>query len=158
MKKIFIFIGIKHFIMKKHYLLSLFLSVIFIVITVYYYDEVSEARLQLLMEMLESGSLSSSLLNNNDAAELTRTAAILSCGFFMAFIVLDFLKLKLQTHKKLSIAGICVSTVFLIWNFLVLSDPGALSFDEVAPAWAGYAALMFVFSLIGIVKLNKNRN
>ena len=139
--------------MKKYHLISLFLSIAFIVISGYYVNEVQEARSKFLIELI--GNDSGFLLDDNEADELTNQIALLSLIFIPAFIFLDYLKIKLQKNKRINIVAISLSVILLIWDFLVLSNPGALSFDEVGPAWIGYAFLMLIFSSLGLLKLNK---
>ncbi|MBL4862900.1 MAG: hypothetical protein JKY09_07790 [Crocinitomicaceae bacterium] len=54
--------------------------------------------------------------------------------------------------KVFGIMGLCISGIFLLWNFGVMVSPGALSFDEVAPGWILYCFIMLAFTIVGLIQ------
>ena len=140
--------------MKKYFSITIALSVVFTALVAYYYNEVDEARLHEMMDIIGGVTTYTS---GGQSENLTEEIAILSLFFIGAFMTLDYLKMKNSNdHKKFAIVGMFLSVVLLAWDMLVLSSPGHMSFDEVAPAWGVYGLTMFIFALMGMRKLNKN--
>jgi uncharacterized protein YneF (UPF0154 family) len=86
---------------------------------------------------------------------VTYRAGITSLFFFLSFIVIDLmglLKVKTSTMKVMAIIGLSLSGIFLIWNFAVLSNPGAISFDEVAMGYLFYSLIMLAFTIVGLIQ------
>ena len=122
--------------MKKYFSISMALSVVFTALVAYYYNEVDEARLTEMMDIIGGVTTYTS---GGQSENLTEEIALLSLLFIGAFIALDYLKMKSSAeHKKFAIVGLFLSVVLLVWDLLVLSSPGHMSFDEVAPAWGLY--------------------
>ena len=145
---------------KAFYIVGIVFSVIFMIITVHYADEVSSARFDALWDDLYSydygyDSYSYDYSSYDESEELTEEAALWSVFFILAFIAVDLLgllKVKTKTTKILSIIGLSISGIFLFWNFGVMSSPGSMSFDEVAPGWMFYCLVMMAFGIIGLVQ------
>jgi len=139
--------------MKKYFSISMALSVVFTALVAYYYNEVDEARLTEMMDIIGGVTTYTS---GGQSENLTEEIALLSLLFIGAFIALDYLKMKSSAeHKKFAIVGLFLSVVLLVWDLLVLSSPGHMSFDEVAPAWGLYGLTMFIFARMGMRKHNR---
>jgi len=139
---------------KALYIVGIVFSVIFLILSVGYADEVSSARWN-DYSYYSYDYYDSYNYYGSSASDLTMEAALWSLFFFLSFIAIDLLgliKVKTKTTKILSIIGLSLSGIFLLWNFAVLSSPGALSFDEVAPAWVLYCLTMHVFSFFGLIQ------
>ena len=143
---------------KALYIVGIVFSVIFLILSVGYADEVNSASYSsYFYDSYNSyGSYDYNYYDyGSSASDLTMEAALWSLFFFLSFIAIDLLgliKVKTKTTKILSIIGLSLSGMFLLWNFAVLSSPGALSFDEVAPAWVLYCLMMHVFSFLGLIQ------
>lgn len=142
---------------KAFYIVGIVFSVIFLILTAGYAEEVSSARYSYFFDSYNSyGSYDYNYYDyGSSASDLTMSAALWSLFFFLCFIVIDLLgllKVKTKTTKVLSIIGLSLSGIFLLWNFAVLSSPGALSFDEVSPAWVLYCLTMLAFTIIGLIQ------
>ena len=143
---------------KALYIVGIVFSVIFLILSVGYADEVNSASYSsYFYDSYNSyGSYDYNYYDyGSSASDLTMEAALWSLFFFLSFIAIDLLgliKVKTKTTKILSIIGLSLSGMFLLWNFAVLSSPGALSFDEVAPAWVLYCLAMHVFSFLGLIQ------
>jgi len=136
--------------MKKYFSLTIALSVVFTALVAYYYNEVDEARLTEMMDIIGGVTTYTS---GGQSENLTEEIAILSLFFIGAFMVLDYLKMKKSVlHKRRAFIGLFLSVVLLVWDLGVLSSPGHMSFDEVAPAWGVYGLSMFMLALMGMRK------
>lgn len=145
---------------RAFYIIGIVFSVIFLFVVSYYIAEVSKARIDDLFSSFnnysyDSYSSYSSYSSSGRAEAYTSEAAMWSLFFFLVFIAIDLLgllKVKTKTTKVLSIIGLSISGIFLLWNFAVMSSPGSLSFDEVGPGWAFYCLIMLAFTIIGLVQ------
>lgn len=145
---------------RAFYIVGIVFSVIFMVVTGYYAEEVDSAKMYDLFSSYSYDSYSSysSYYSSGLAESYTSEAATWSLFFFLSFIAIDLLgllKVKTTTVKVLSIIGLSLSGIFLLWNFVVLSSPGSVSFDEVAPAWIFYTMVMLAFTIIGVVQSSR---
>ena len=135
---------------KALYIVGIVFSVIFLILTFGYAEEVSSAR------WTDYSYYSYDYYYYDySASDLTMNAALWSLFFFLSFIAIDLLgllKVKTKTTKILSIIGLSLSGMFVLWNFAVLSSPGSLSFDEVSPAWVFYCLAMLAFTIIGLIQ------
>ena len=147
---------------RAFFIVGIVFSVIFMFVTSYYAEEVQSARWSAWDSYSYSSydydsysypSYNSYSYDNSD--DLTMEAGLWSLFFFLCFITIDILglmKVKTKTMKVLGIIGLCFSGIFLLWNFLVIFDPGAISFDEVAPAWILYCLIMLAFTIVGLIQ------
>lgn len=136
--------------MRALYIIGIVLSFIFIFVIGFFIVEVESARYASYYDYSYGGYNYS-----NNGSDDTMMAAIVSFFFFVFFIfmsILGMIKVKTTTSKVFSIIGLCISGIFFLWNFLVMFDPGALSFDEVGGAWALYSLIMLAFSIVGLVQ------
>lgn len=143
---------------KAFYITGIVLSVVLIIVGAYYSTEVSKARIDELFSTVDSyfddynyyGRSSS-----NRVSDYTFEGAFVSLFFFLFFIASDLLgliRVKTNTTKVLSIIGLSLSGIFLLWNFLVMSSDGGISYDEVYPAYLLYCLVMLAFSIVGLVQ------
>lgn len=146
---------------KAFYIAGTALSVIFIFVCAYYASEVSSARIMSVFEAIDSFDFSTPLYSS--AEVLTEEAGIVIIFFLLFFLATDLLGLlfvKTKTTKVMSIIGISLCSLFLIWDLLMLSSPGGISFDEVGPVFLLYGLLVLAFNIVGIVQSVRysNRN
>ena len=138
---------------KAFYISGIVLSFIFLFVIGYYAGEVSSARFNALFSNYDYGSYGYGY--NESYSDLTVTAGIWSLLFILIFIAIDLLgliKIKTKTTKVLSIIGLSLSAIFLLWTFAVIASPGSMSFDEVAGGFGFYAMVMMAFSIVGLVQ------
>ena len=135
----------------KLHIIGIFLSGIFIGVIVYFSEEVAAARWDYLYNDW-GGSLLRQASNHKN---LTITASLWSLVFFLVSIGLQvwgLVKVKTVTTKVVSIIGLSVSLLFILWDFMVIANPGSISFDEVSPGWIFYALIWMAFMIVGLVQ------
>lgn len=139
---------------RAFYIVGIVFAVIFLFLGAYYAEEVSSARWNDYFSSYSSFDYSYSFGSDLDN-EYTEEAGLWSLFFILSFITVDLLgllKVKTKTVKVLSIIGLSLSLIMLIWTFLMISSPGSISFDEVYPAWAFYCLTVLAFSIVGLVQ------
>jgi hypothetical protein len=130
---------------KTFYILGIVFSVVFFIVIAYYVEEVNS---------YDSYSYSS-YYSYDSSTGITSEAGIISVLFILFFIAMDILgllKIKTRTIKVLSIIGLSLSGLFLLWAIAMLSDPGAISFDEAGPGFWLYALITLAFSITGLIQ------
>lgn len=140
---------------RAFYIVGIVFSVIFFFVSAYYISEARDAYLNELFSYDYSGYGYSYLYTGTSRADVSFEGALVSLFFFLAFLAIDLmglLKVKTSTAKVMSIIGLSISGIFLLWNFGVLTSPGAMSFDEVGPAWMLYCMIVLAFSIVGLVQ------
>ncbi|MFT5860635.1 MAG: hypothetical protein ACI865_002748 [Flavobacteriaceae bacterium] len=153
---------------RAFYIVGIVFSVVFMTLTSYYAEEVQSARYDYLWDDYSYSSYDSydsydsygdytpySSYSSNNSDDLTMEAGLWSLFFFLCFLVIDILgmiKVKTKTMKVMGILGVCFTGILFLWNLLVIFDPGAISFDEVAPAWVFYCLIMLAFTIVGLVQ------
>jgi len=132
---------------KAFYISSLVLSALFSVIVLYYIDLVASARFSSWYSgYYDSGSGE------------TEEAGLISLFFFLFFIttfLLGLIKIKRVTNRVLSIIGLALSALFLLWDLVMLSSPSGLSFDEVGIGFFFFTPVIMAFSIVGIIQSNR---
>jgi hypothetical protein len=146
---------------KAFYIVGIVFGFIFMCVTSYFMAEVSVARSMEFISSMNSYSDPYSTYSSYSSAysglaeDATSTAAMVSIFFFLLFITVDLLglmKVKTKVNKVFAIIGLSLSGIMLLWNFLVLADPGAISFDEVGGAFIFYSLVVIAFSIVGLVQ------
>lgn len=143
---------------KVLYIIGIVFAVVFIGICGYYAEEVSDARMDYLFSSYNYSDYAYGGYNSYSSSsysDLTVEAALWSLVFVLFFVAMNLLgliKVKTKTSKVLSIIGLSFSAIILFWNFGLLTSPGAMSFDEVSPAWVFYSLMMLAFAIIGLVQ------
>ncbi len=146
---------------KAFYIVGIVFSVIFSGVISYYSEEVSDARFDMYWNDYSSFSsygyddYTYSSFSSSNHEDLSVEAGLWSLFFFLAFGAIDLLgllKVKTRTMKVTAIIGLSFTGIFLLWNFGVLTSPGSMSFDEVAPGWSFYAMVMLAFTIVGLVQ------
>lgn len=133
---------------KAFYISSLVLSVLFSVIVLYYIDLVDSIRY----------SWYSSPYDYNSGSSETEEAGLISLFFFLFFIttfLLGLIKIKRVTNKVLSIIGLSLTALFLLWDLVMLSSPSGVSFDEVGIGFFFFTPVIAAFSIVGIIQSNR---
>ena len=144
---------------KAFYIGGIVFSVIFFIVAGGYVAAVATTRIAEIFSSINSYNdpyaISYTSTYTDSAADLTAEAALISLFFFLYFLSMDVLglvKVKTRTTKVLSIIGLSFSLLFLLWNLVMLASPGAVSFDEVGPAFMFYCTIMLAFSIIGLIQ------
>lgn len=84
--------------------------------------------------------------------------AILFCLFACAKSILGLIKVKTSTNKVLSIIGLCVSGIMLLWSAAMAADPGGIGLNEVGPVYLIFIIIMLAFSIVGLIQAVKYHN
>lgn len=143
---------------KAFNIVGIVASVLFLIISLHYISEVNQVRIQELLESFSNSydyGYTTYMSYGSEADDLTTEAGLISMVFFLLFVAIEILgliKVKTATMKVLSIIGMSVTGIFLLWDFAVLSSPGAMSFDEVGVAWLLYCLIMLAFSIVGLIQ------
>jgi len=90
----------------------------------------------------------------HEADEATQVGGVISVIYMLISAVvfmLALMKIKTQTMKIMSIIGISISGLFLLWAFLPMTSPGSVSFDEVGPAFALAGVALLAFNIVGMI-------
>jgi hypothetical protein len=83
---------------------------------------------------------------------------LISLGFFSFFIttfLLGLIKIKRVTNKVLSIIGLSLTALFLLWDLAMLSASENLSFDEVGVGFFFFIPVIAAFSIVGIIQAGR---
>lgn len=144
---------------KVFYIIALIFSVVFFFIVGYYVSEVSAARSLLFydsyMNLYSSYGNSMTSLYSISPERLTEQGGIVCLFFFLFFIFVDIMglvKVKTPTTRVLSIIGIALGGLFILWDLMMMSSPGSMSFDEVGIGFLIYALIAMAFSLVGLIQ------
>lgn len=142
---------------KAIYIIGIVFAFIFIGICGYYAEEVSSARFNALFSSYNYSDYSYGGYSSYDSSssDLTMEAGLWSLFFILFFITMNLIgliKVKTRTSKVISIIGLSFSAIILFWDFAVMASPGAMSFDEVSPAWIFFALTMLAFAIVGLIQ------
>jgi len=136
------------------------LSVIFGVLIIYYIDEVSSARFNDFLSSYSSSSLYStssySYSTYDSSSEVTEEAALYSLLFYLLFAgicIVNLLKIKTKTNKVISIIGISLTGIFLLWDIMMMGNSGGMSFDEIGPAFLFYTLFACAMCIVCLVQV-----
>lgn len=136
---------------KAFYISSLVFSILFSILILYYIDLVAYARYSYL-------PMPNDFAYTDFGAGKTEEGAWISLLFFSFFIttfLLGLIHIKRVTNKILSIIGLSLSALFLLWDLEMLSSPSSLSFDEVGVGFFFFVPVILAFSIVGIVQANR---
>lgn len=141
---------------RAFYISGIVLSVIFFFTSAYYISEVHNARMSYIFSDYGLNAYDYGYqYGASSAASLTEEGGLVALIFFLAFIAIDILgllKVKTTTMKVMGIIGLSISGIFLIWNLLMMSSPGSLSFDEVGIGFLLYCIIILAFCIVGLVQ------
>ncbi|MES2799439.1 MAG: hypothetical protein V4638_05450 [Bacteroidota bacterium] len=134
---------------KAFFISRLALSLIFIVVGVYFIAEVESARYDYILSSFSSYDYNnySSSYASNEAPDLTFTAGLITLLYLLLMQgtnVFALVKIKTKTVKVLSIIGLAVVGILILINLLMLTSPAGMSYDEV-----GALFVLFAFGAIG---------
>ncbi len=137
---------------KAFYISSLVLSVLFSVIVLYYIDLVASARYpDSFWDAPDFYSLDQGAVKTEEGAWIS----LLFFSFFCVTFLLGLIKIKRVTNRVLSIIGLSLTALFLLWDLVMLSSPSGLSFDEVGVGFFFFIPVIVAFSIVGIVQSNR---
>lgn len=137
--------------MKILYIIGLVLTVAFGILIFYYAEECSSAKWDAIFADIYGYGYS----NYGRASDITMEGGLINMIFlvFYAFLFsFSLKKLKTMTAKVMSIIGVALTGIFLLWDILMVSDPGGLSYDETALGFLGYAVVMLAFCIVNLVQ------
>lgn len=126
---------------------------LFSIIVIYYIELVTSARYSYLYSSYGDRGLS-----YYSGSTETKEAGLVSLFFFLFFIMtflLGLINIKRATNKVLSIIGLSLAALFLLWDLVMLSSPSNLSFDEVGIGFFFFTLVIVAFSIVGIIQSNR---
>jgi hypothetical protein len=77
------------------------------------------------------------------------------CGLIVIIIEVIFLRNKIT--KKLSVFSIILTSILLLWNFLMITSNGGIYFREVSDAWIFYGLLIGSLNIYQLINLYKSK-
>lgn len=149
--------------MRALYIVALVLGLGFIITTIAFAAEVNNQRTAALFSELDSylddyssegysyGMSDSGYQEAEDTTQMAAIVTIVFLVFFEALFVLSLMKIKTKTMKVLSIIGLALTGIMLIWAVLPAASPGSVSFDEVGLGFAAFGFVLITFSIIGTI-------
>ncbi|MNJ86264.1 hypothetical protein D3C87_37550 [compost metagenome] len=136
---------------KALYISSLVLSVLFGVVIIYYIDWVRSTRYSFWYSGTDYYGRSEAGIRTEEAAWVS----LLFFSFFVTTFLLGLIKIHRVTNKVLSIIGLSLSALFLLWDLAMLSSTESLSFDEVGVGFFFFVPVVLAFSIVGIVQAGR---
>lgn len=99
---------------------------------------------------------------NNYASEMyeenaedgTRMGGIISVFYMLvsaAVFLMALIRIKTGTMKVISIIGLSLSGLFLLWAMLPMASPGGVSFDEIGAAFGLAGMALLGLNIVGVV-------
>ena len=88
------------------------------------------------------------------ADSATRMGGFISLAYMLisaAAFLLALLKIKTKTMKVISIIGLSLAGLFLLWSFMPISSPGAAGFDEVGGAFGLAGIALLGLHVVGMI-------
>ena len=145
--------------MRAFFISAIVITLGFLVADVYYMEEVSSARYSSYNSDYYNysdpyGYSDYSSYGGSDDDEMTVEAGLVTMAFFLVYIVLfvlSLIKVKTKTMKVFSIIGLSLTGIMAIWDALMISSPGGISFDEVGGGWLFFGVVMIAFTIIGTI-------
>ncbi len=147
--------------MRAFSIIAIIASLVLIIGTVGFIHEVSCDRSAASYEMISSYSTDSSGEDSSEydryeseAADATRVGAIFSIivlAFLNTTYFLSLLKIKTKTMKVISIIGLSLGGILMLFSFMPMSSPRNCSFDEVGAFYAIFGIVSLTFSIIGTI-------
>lgn len=77
------------------------------------------------------------------------------CGLIVIIIEVIFLRNKIT--KKLSVFSLILTSLLLLWNFLMITSNGRIDFREVSIAWIFYGLLIASLNIYQLINLYKSK-
>lgn len=93
--------------------------------------------------------------NGPSATEITSEGALIILFILVFFIlqnIMNLVKVKRATSKVLSIIGVSMSGIFLLYALLILMKPTHLSFDEGGQSFMLPGLMMIGFSIVFLIQ------
>lgn len=101
---------------------------------------------------------SSSDYYDEQADDATRMGGILSVVYMLlsaGTFLMGLLKVKTKTMKVISIIGLSLSGLFMLWAFLPMGSPSGVGFDEVGPAFGLAGIALLGLHIVGMIQAFK---
>tara|TARA_B110000977_G_scaffold191673_1_gene264151 strand:+ start:12928 stop:14283 length:1356 start_codon:yes stop_codon:yes gene_type:complete len=77
------------------------------------------------------------------------------CGLIVIIIEVIFLRNKIT--KKLSVFNLILTSLLLVWNFIMITSNGRIDFKEVFWGWVFYGLIIATLNIYQLIKLNKSK-
>ncbi len=134
-------------------------SLILVCVSAFYMAEVESARDAELWNMIYSDySYDYYDYGPSESDELTQTGATISILFILGITFVNIMciaKIKTMTSKVIGIIGTSLSGISLLFAVVMMTDPGASSFDEGGAVILLYGLVMIAFTVVLTVQAFK---
>ena len=152
--------------MRAFFITACVLSLIYTVVAFALVQEVESARNRAFDEYLYNSlsydddynsysSYSYADQYEDEADGYTITAGIISVLYMIISVVvflLALLRVKTKTMKVIAIIGLSLSGLFMLWAFLPMASPSAVSFNEIGPAFILAGLALLAFHIVGMIQ------
>jgi DMSO/TMAO reductase YedYZ heme-binding membrane subunit len=131
-------------------LLGAIISIALLVVTYFYYDWIRDLRIE---QSLYGNQLFINLISN-----FTIEAGIWTVILIILMMIIQLVNIVNPLnyrHRTINILGVILSLFMIIWNVIMMINPSHISFDEVAPAWFGFAFIAFFMFLFEFYQRTK---
>ena len=145
--------------MRAFYIIGIVLSVVFVFVSAYFIEEVSYERYS--SYAYNSYYDYSTSYSYHSSGESTFMAGLISLVFFFYFTtvyIVGLVRIKRTTNKVLSIIGLSLTGILILWNLLMMVEPSSLSFDEIGPVWILFCFPTLAFMIVGLVQAVRSLN
>ena len=144
-------------------IIGIVLTIALCVVSAYYIDETSSARWDSFFSSMDYGYGSSYGYYGPSAADWTMEAGLimlLFVLFYAGLYISNIVKVKTTTSKVMTIIGMSLTFIVLLWNILMLISPSHISYDEVGPVFIIWGIINLAFCIVLLVQAVKygNRN
>lgn len=143
--------------LRAFYISAIVLTLVAMIVSVYFIDEVSSCRSASYMDYSYGDSYGSDdnfEYYHSRAEDATVMAGIITLFYFLlmeTIFILSLIRLKTKTIKVFSIIGLSLTSIMILWDGAMISSPGGVSFDETGIAWIFFMLIMLAFSIVGMV-------
>lgn len=143
---------------KNLYVFGIILSIFFAGTLVYYFFEAREAR-ENLNEALVSYSAYTSYLDSDEKPFFVTIRvglwSLVYSVFFLIMSIVALAKVKTTTATSMSIIGVSLSGIFILWDFLMMYAAHTLTYDLIYFTFFLYSAYLIAYSIIQLIQFNR---
>lgn len=133
--------------------IGIFIVVVKIIVIGYYAELTYRARWQSFFNNMDG--LGYNYRSDSIAAELTMEAVSIQFIFILFLVgamIGNLVKVKTISTKVMAIIGLSFSLLIILFSFLVLSSPSAITFDESGAFYLIYALICLAFFIVFLVQ------
>ena len=137
---------------RNFYLFKLILSIVFVIISVFYGVVLSAFRIRAFNTYALHGEIHPAII---ESSKYIGFVSALICLIYLISYLLHFSKWNPIKNYFLIIFGVVSSLVMVVWSAIMFSRPNHITFDEVYIAWIAFGIWNIYFSIAMIRKHNR---